>query len=221
MKKLKKILCLVMTFALMCGSTTVYAETDNFNKYLAIYEHIEQLKSEGKEFISVEEYKDLEMRPSTIIRTNEDGSDYQELIVTISHEGTNGEHIPLTYDYEIAWTNLSGFVGDWKKISAINGEMITPESGWYPIVQYFIEHDLHALPVGGWHYTLGDINFDEVIDLTDLTELSLVLLGDKTLESKSMGYAAADVDENGELNVADLALFKQYIMGEDVNLGTN
>lgn len=219
MKKLKKILCLVMTFALMCGSTTVYAETDNFNKYLAIYEHIEQLKSEGKEFISVEEYKDLEMRPSTIIRTNEDGSDYQELIVTISHEGTNGEHIPLTYDYEIAWTNLSGFVGDWKKISAINGEMITPESGWYPIVQYFIEHDLHALPVGGWHYTLGDINFDEVIDLTDLTELSLVLLGDKTLESKSMGYAAADVDENGELNVADLALFKQYIMGEDVKLG--
>ena len=226
MKKLRKLLSLSTALLLATASVTslnVSAKTDNevIDRHQELYQHIEQLKSEGKEFISVEEYKDLEMRPSTIIRTNEDGSDYQELIVTISHEGTNGEHIPLTYDYEIAWTNLSGFVGDWKKISAINGEMITPESGWYPIVQYFIEHDLHALPVGGWHYTLGDINFDEVIDLTDLTELSLVLLGDKTLESKSMGYAAADVDENGELNVADLALFKQYIMGEDVNLGTN
>ena len=224
MKKLRKLLSLSTALLLATASVTslnVSAKTDNVDKFLELQQHIEQLKSEGKEFISVEEYKDLEMRYDIVTRTNEDGSSYQELIITISHEGTNGEHIPLTYDYEIAWTNLGGRVADWRKINAINGEMITPESGWYPIVQYFIEHDLHALPVGGWHYTLGDINFDEVIDLTDLTELSLVLLGDKTLESKSMGYAAADVDENGELNVADLALFKQYIMGEDVNLGTN
>ncbi len=63
------------------------------------------------------------------------------------------------------------------------------------------------------YYNLGDINFDDVIDLTDLTELSLAIIGDKTLEGASL--MAADIDKNGELNIADLALFKQYIMNED------
>ena len=96
-----------------------------------------------------------------------------------------------------------------------NGDMIFDTSTIQGATEYA------DLIIIGTISEIEDINFDEVIDLTDLTELSLVLLGDKTLESKSMGYAAADVDENGELNVADLALFKQYIMGEDVNLGTN
>ncbi len=63
----------------------------------------------------------------------------------------------------------------------------------------------------------GDINGDGVIDLTDLTYLSLYLIGDKGLSDESL--ESADVTGDGEVNIADLSHFKQYIAKDDVVLG--
>lgn len=58
-------------------------------------------------------------------------------------------------------------------------------------------------------YTTGDINGDEKVDLTDLTELSLVLLNESNVSG--VYKSAADIDQNGEINIADLARLKQFV----------
>ncbi|MBQ9981445.1 MAG: glycoside hydrolase family 9 protein [Oscillospiraceae bacterium] len=63
----------------------------------------------------------------------------------------------------------------------------------------------------------GDLNDDTKVDLTDLTMLSLYLLGDAKLSGNAL--KAADVSYDGEVNLADLAHFKQYISKDDVVLG--
>ncbi|WP_044975443.1 dockerin type I repeat-containing protein [Ruminococcus sp. HUN007] len=57
--------------------------------------------------------------------------------------------------------------------------------------------------------TTGDINFNGSIDVTDLTELSLVLIGDKELSANQQ--KAADVDGDGAVTLADLARLQQYL----------
>lgn len=59
------------------------------------------------------------------------------------------------------------------------------------------------------NYICGDINGDSVIDLTDLSELSLALLGDKSLTDEQI--KAADINENGKADLTDLARMKQYV----------
>ena len=56
----------------------------------------------------------------------------------------------------------------------------------------------------------GDINGNGVVDLTDLSYLSLYLLGDCSFTKDQL--LAADVDGSGEVNIADLPYLKQYIM---------
>ena len=60
-------------------------------------------------------------------------------------------------------------------------------------------------------FELGDINVDGTVDITDLSELSLALIGDKSLTETQQ--KAADVDEDGTVTLADLARMKQYIVG--------
>lgn len=60
----------------------------------------------------------------------------------------------------------------------------------------------------------GDLNGDGAVDLTDLTLLSLFILGDYTIDSSNLLYLA-DVDSNGIVDIADLARFKQYICHDD------
>ena len=55
----------------------------------------------------------------------------------------------------------------------------------------------------------GDFNSDKVADLTDLTQLSLYLLGDADFTDAQK--KAADVDGNDVIDIADLARFKQYV----------
>ncbi|MBE6843086.1 MAG: glycoside hydrolase [Ruminococcus sp.] len=55
----------------------------------------------------------------------------------------------------------------------------------------------------------GDLNGDEKTDLTDLTTLSLYLIGDTKLSDSQL--KAADVNGDGEVVISDLAHFKQYI----------
>ena len=55
----------------------------------------------------------------------------------------------------------------------------------------------------------GDLNDDGTADLTDLTLLSLYLM--KSADFTDSQIEAADIDGSGEVDIADLAYFKQYI----------
>lgn len=55
----------------------------------------------------------------------------------------------------------------------------------------------------------GDVNSDGNADLTDVTLLSLFLIGDTELSDIQL--KAADTDGNEEVNLADLAALKQYL----------
>ena len=55
----------------------------------------------------------------------------------------------------------------------------------------------------------GDINNDLNIDVTDLSELSLALIGDRKLSETQQ--KAADVDKDGKVTLSDLARMRQYL----------
>ncbi len=55
----------------------------------------------------------------------------------------------------------------------------------------------------------GDINNDGSVDLTDLTELSLALIGDRKMTDEEL--LRADVDRSGRTDLADLAHLRQYL----------
>ncbi len=57
--------------------------------------------------------------------------------------------------------------------------------------------------------TTGDINADGKIDITDLSLLSLYLIGDR--EFTDIQKQAADTDKNGKTELPDLATFRQYL----------
>lgn len=57
---------------------------------------------------------------------------------------------------------------------------------------------------------LGDVNNDGIVDMMDLTSVSLYCLGDKTLSDAE--FSAADVTTDGEINLSDLATIKQFVM---------
>ncbi len=63
----------------------------------------------------------------------------------------------------------------------------------------------------------GDIFADDKIDVTDLTELSLALLGDRNLSENQK--KAADVDGDGDVTLADLAMLRQYLSKKIDSLG--
>jgi len=57
--------------------------------------------------------------------------------------------------------------------------------------------------------TTGDIDLNDTIDVTDLTELSLTLIGDKEFSDDQQ--KAADIDGDGAVTLADLARLQQYL----------
>ncbi|MBP1564806.1 MAG: glucuronoarabinoxylan endo-1,4-beta-xylanase [Oscillospiraceae bacterium] len=63
----------------------------------------------------------------------------------------------------------------------------------------------------------GDLNKDGAIDITDITLLSLFILGDRVPSDEQK--LAADVSYDGNVDLADLAHFKQYISKDSVVLG--
>ncbi len=62
-------------------------------------------------------------------------------------------------------------------------------------------------------FTYGDIDNNGVVELTDLTYLSLYLM--KVTEFDEVQMLAADVDGNGIIDIADLARLKQYICHDE------
>lgn len=63
----------------------------------------------------------------------------------------------------------------------------------------------------------GDVDGNGTVEITDLTILSLYFLGDQKLSAT--GKAAADVEYDSDVNLADLATLKQFIMKDSITLG--
>ena len=63
----------------------------------------------------------------------------------------------------------------------------------------------------------GDIDTDSRVDLTDLSLLSLHLIGDNILEGNAL--KAADVNGDGEVNLSDLAHLRRYVSQKTDVLG--
>ncbi|MBE6842361.1 MAG: hypothetical protein E7510_05975 [Ruminococcus sp.] len=80
----------------------------------------------------------------------------------------------------------------------------------YPIFEWQLGSGQTAL-------SIGDINNDLKCDVTDLTYISLYLLGD--VEFDDLQKDAADVNADGGVDIADLAHYKQFISKDNVVLG--
>ncbi|MDO5558987.1 MAG: leucine-rich repeat protein [Oscillospiraceae bacterium] len=63
----------------------------------------------------------------------------------------------------------------------------------------------------------GDTDLNNIIEMNDLTTLSLFLIGD--IDMNDQARLSADVTGDGIINLADLATLKQFLMKDDVHLG--
>ena len=59
------------------------------------------------------------------------------------------------------------------------------------------------------HLSPGDLNDDGQADLTDLSVLSLHILGEKVLDGTALENA--DVYRDGNIDILDLTRFKQFL----------
>ncbi|MBQ5989731.1 MAG: dockerin type I repeat-containing protein [Oscillospiraceae bacterium] len=75
-----------------------------------------------------------------------------------------------------------------------------------PINYQYIQYNEISIPSD---VTCGDIDLDGKIDITDISVLSLALIGDSTLSVTE--YKAADVTHDRQVNVTDLAALRQYV----------
>ena len=64
----------------------------------------------------------------------------------------------------------------------------------------------------------GDLNSDKNVDVTDLSVLSLYLIGDRELEN-DMQKEAADVQYDGVIDLGDLACMRQYLSKKTESIG--
>ena len=66
-----------------------------------------------------------------------------------------------------------------------------------------------ASPVTESKYIHGDVNLDGVIDVSDLTDLALILVDKKIPDDDHFMYG--DVDYDGESTLTDLAIIRQFL----------
>lgn len=109
----------------------------------------------------------------------------------------------------------AGNIAYWTGPYALNG----PDYGvLYIPVTYMGEFFMNGEAFGsfivpssdnGCEITKGDIDMNGTVDLSDLTELSLVLLKDKELINAQQ--IAADINKDGKVDVSDIARLKQYV----------
>ncbi len=75
-------------------------------------------------------------------------------------------------------------------------------------------------PILGYSETItGDIDDSKIVDLSDLTSLSLYLL--KELKYSEQQKNLSDLNADGLIDLTDLAMLKQFVMGDNITLGFN
>jgi len=65
----------------------------------------------------------------------------------------------------------------------------------------------------------GDVDGNKTVDLSDLSALSLVLIGENEAEEEQK--KTGDMNADGALDLSDLAMLKRYVGGHSVRLGND
>ena len=65
------------------------------------------------------------------------------------------------------------------------------------------------------HFVWGDLNGDEVVDLTDVDRLYSYVLGEEGVETSNL--ANGDVDEDGDVDLRDCLIVHSYLHGVDTS----
>lgn len=166
---------------------------------------IEKYKIEKKECNSKVEYTiDVSKGEVRDYKTNDILSTFDDNVLTFYYGGVH----PLYPDFPATYS------GQMFNFKTQHGEALSGEVSLEELMAIYPHSDQNTKPQS---IEYGDINADSEIDLSDLTMLSLHLLGDKNLTEEKLKYA--DCNGDGTVNLADLAHFKQYISKDNVTLG--
>lgn len=97
----------------------------------------------------------------------------------------------------------SSYFEDYKEENVITADYTKPEKEIQSAqTPEFAENDDNIL--------YGDLNSDRKVDITDMSLLSLHLIGDRIITEMNL-VKAADVQYDNEVNLGDLAFFRQYL----------
>lgn len=122
-----------------------------------------------------------------------------------------GEVISKCYGYNVICSESKSMSSiDWTYLG--DGEYMVPAIPRnFSVSDHYtrVEEDYYSGNDENSEAVTGDINSDGKVDITDLTELSLALIGDR--EFTAGQQKAADIDGNGAVRLPDLARLRQYL----------
>ncbi len=198
MKKIKKLLLLFLTpFVLNSGISSLSAEEDNVSEN--IYTQSDTEKSKGASYQEVKELDDFLDEQSENSLKDIDLRYFRPFLIEKNSD--------LSIEKIIAGNDEDA--EEIRKLLSVNEfsesmyEIITdPEVEAKDIYnKYFVASQVQ--------FIYGDLNYDNVTDLTDLSYLSVYLMGNT--EFDKIQTEAADIDASGIVDIADLAYYKQYV----------
>ena len=201
-------------------SVTVYEcttiEPVNPNTVICIYDDQEDSKIEPGEETELAEI---------VLKVKDDAKDGEYALpffLIDKNELTGGYWTPQeSMMYASQGMDMIGALVKVGKGRAASDTDLYPGSATYPDGEYYYIHnkddtdsfmdneEIIAKTDAENKALLGDVNCDGIVDLTDLTELSVGLADKKTFEGQSM--INADVKKDGKVNLCDLAALKQFL----------
>jgi len=119
-----------------------------------------------------------------------------------SIEAWSTNEVTINWNSPLAW--IASFLQD-EAANAKGGTVIDP-----PVTDPTTPEDPDK-------FMYGDVDGNKKVEITDLTYLSMYLLGDYKLSGDTL--KAADVNADGKVDLADLAHLKQYVSKDAVVLG--
>ena len=140
---------------------------------------------------------------------------------------TSGGNIELRLDSStgtlVGTCPVTG-TGDWQtfadavcSVSGVSGKhdlylKFVGESGYLLNINWF---QFEKIPIS---VTIGDLNGDSNVDVTDYALMKKYLLGTITDFPVENDIKAGDLNADGEINAIDFAVFKKYLLGDITKL---
>lgn len=125
-----------------------------------------------------------------------------ESVTTIGDGAFTNDYTDFPFEY-ISSVLINGYAGsEAERYAAENGLKFVDVENPETVAE-------QPKPLKQTVLSAGDINGDGIADVTDLSWLSLSLLGENELTDEQK--AAADVDNDGSVRLTDLARFRQFI----------
>ena len=122
-------------------------------------------------------------------------------LIAVSHEKCPNCHAALVIDAAVPPTYTATGLTEGLHCS-VCGEVIKTQE---------------ILPKKPVDFTYGDLNGDDVVNVTDVTSVQRYLANLKTLTEQELG--AADVNTDGKVTIDDVTLLQRYLAEFDVTIG--